>query len=64
MKKDISWDVDVFSWLTLGLCVLRATGVIRWNWLVVLAPLWVPLAVLILLMIVARVLGIDIDEKD
>ena len=64
MRKNFSWVGGVFRGATIGLCFLRATGVIRWNWLVVLAPLWVPLAALILLMIAARVLGIDIDEKD
>ena len=43
--KDVgSVGVGLFGMLGLVLVALRLSGVIDWPWLVVLAPIWVPVA--------------------
>lgn len=37
--------------ITLKLC-----GVISWSWLWVLAPLWIPLAIIVLIIVVAAII--------
>jgi hypothetical protein len=44
--------------------VLKLVGVISWNWVWVLAPFWVPIAVIIVLSIILFVLRVVSDEWD
>lgn len=45
--------------LFLVFLVLKLTGVIAWSWLWVLAPLWIPLALAVLVVVIGLiVLGI------
>lgn len=48
--------------LTIAFIVLKLTKVIDWSWLWVLAPAWIPLVVLLVLIAIMRVLTF-IDEK-
>lgn len=43
------------SLLTIVFIVLKLVGVINWSWIWVLAPTWVPLATVIMLIIGAKV---------
>jgi hypothetical protein len=50
------------------LAALKLLGVISWSWLWVLCPLWVPVALLVVIMLVALIyvlaLGIGKEEKE
>lgn len=41
--------------LTIAFVVLKLTGVIAWSWLWVLAPLWIPTALVVAFLLVALV---------
>lgn len=49
--------------LLVAFIVLKLTGVITWSWVWVLAPLWVPLAIGLLLLAVAAVLYAVDDRR-
>ncbi len=44
--------VSVPSLLTIVFVVLKLTGAISWSWLWVLAPTWIPLAIVVIVLIV------------
>ena len=39
------------SMLTVAFIVLKLTGVIKWSWLWVLSPIWIPTVIVILIII-------------
>lgn len=45
-KTTHSGGIGFFGLLTIVFIVLKLTGVITWSWVMVLSPLWIPLAVL------------------
>lgn len=44
-----SGGIGFFGLLTILFIALKLTGVIAWSWLWVLAPLWMPLAIVLVL---------------
>lgn len=40
------------EWLTLLFIGLKLTNVITWSWLMVLAPIWIPICIVLVLIIV------------
>lgn len=47
-----SGGIGFFGLLTVLFIALKLTGTIGWPWLWVLAPLWIPIALLVIVMIV------------
>ena len=47
--------------LTIVFIVLRLTNVIDWEWWWVLAPLWVPLAIVLLVVVIAAIYYLIVD---
>lgn len=47
--------------LTIVFIVLRLTNVIDWDWWWVLAPLWVPLAIVLLVVVIAAIYYLIVD---
>ncbi len=43
--------------LTIAFIVLKLCGVITWSWLLVLSPLWISLALIIVLVIIYLILS-------
>jgi len=43
------------SWLTLAFIVLKLTDYITWSWWWVLSPVWIPLLVVIVLIILIKI---------
>ena len=41
--------------LTIAFIVLKLVGVIKWSWLWVLSPIWIPLVIVIILLIVLKI---------
>ena len=57
--------IGFFGLLTIALIVLKLCKVIDWSWLWVLAPSWIPLAAVILIIaIIFIVAGIKSLKKD
>lgn len=42
--------MNFFSWLLLLFVGLKLTGYVTWSWLWVLSPLWIPLAVVFVIL--------------
>ena len=44
--------------LTIAFIVLKLCGVISWSWLWVLAPMWISIALVLLIVIIALIINI------
>ena len=62
MEKQIIYQgPGVLSILLVAFIVLKLCGVITWSWLWVLAPLWMPIAlILVILLIVGIIVGVNV----
>ena len=62
MEKQIIYQgPSVLSILLVAFIVLKLCGVITWSWLWVLSPLWIPIAlVLVILLIVGIMVYINV----
>lgn len=49
----VSGGLGLCSTLTVLFIVLKLVGVIEWSWLLVLAPFWIPMAILALALLLA-----------
>lgn len=56
-----SGGVGFCGTLTIVFIVLRLTNVIDWDWWWVLAPLWVPLAIVLLVVVIAAIYYLIVD---
>lgn len=59
MKQDAGKGLTFLETLTLIFITLRLCRVIDWSWWWVLSPLWMPLCVVILLVIIGIIIGGD-----
>ena len=55
---------DTLSRLLVAFIFLRVVGTIQWDWVWVLAPAWIPVAVVVLLIVAWKIAGIEIVEVD
>ena len=46
------------SLLLVAFIVLKLTGVIGWSWWWVLSPLWIPIALVVVVLIIAAIIGL------
>jgi hypothetical protein len=46
---------SILGLLTIAFVVLKLTGVIAWSWWWVLAPLWIPTAIVVVFLLIALV---------
>lgn len=56
-NKGASGGIGFCGLLAIVFIVLKLIGVIKWSWLWVLAPIWLPTAILILIVIILLILG-------
>jgi hypothetical protein len=54
MNDKSSGGVGFCGLLTIVFIVLKLTGVIGWSWVWVLSPTWIPLAIALIIVIVAK----------
>jgi hypothetical protein len=47
--------IPVLALVTIVLMVLKLTGVVSWSWWAVTAPIWVPLAIAIIVILVVLI---------
>ena len=57
-KNAAGGGIGVTGLLGILFITLKLCGVINWSWLWVLAPFWIPLALVIIIILVAVVIGI------
>ena len=55
MKK--AGGIGFCGLLTIAFIILKLCGVITWSWIWVLAPLWIPLAIALLVLIIACIVN-------
>ena len=48
--------------LTILLAILKTTGVINWSWLWVLCPIWIPLAICAVILLIAVIVAIFVKD--
>ena len=46
------------SLLLVAFIVLKLTGTIGWSWWWVLSPLWIPIALVVVVLIIAAIIGL------
>ena len=52
---EISINTGFFSLLGLLFIALKLVGVISWSWLWVLAPIWIPISIAIIIILAAMI---------
>ena len=62
-KKQTTGGVSIFGVLTIIFVVLKLTGLITWSWVWVLAPLWIPLALILVIAFIAAIV-IAVMQKE
>ena len=55
-NKSTSSGIGFSGLLTIVFIILKLTGYINWSWLWVLAPMWVPLALVMIILIILGVI--------
>ena len=65
MEKPVAsfGGITFLQLLTIVFVVLRLTKYIDWSWWWVLAPLWVPVALVIAVVFILGVIGVIIDKR-
>lgn len=57
MKKQIIYqNPGVLSILLVAFIVLKLCGVITWSWLWVLSPLWIPIALVLVILLIGGIM--------
>lgn len=51
-KSTQSGGIGFCGLLTIVFIVLKLCGVIKWSWLWVLAPIWIPLALVVVILLI------------
>lgn len=59
--KDTS--IGFFGLLALIFIVLKLCGVIYWSWWWVLAPLWIPVAIVVVIALVVGTVKVILEDK-
>lgn len=55
IKKDTSGGIDFCGLLTIVFITLKLLNVITWSWLWVLAPIWIPIAIVLIITIITGI---------
>ena len=63
-ERCIIMGPSFLSMLTIAFIILKLVGVIAWPWVWVIAPLWIPLAAITAIYIVALIIVLCITPRD
>lgn len=55
--------IGFFGLLTIVFIALKLAGVINWSWIWILAPLWVPTVIVILIVLICAFIAVYKDYK-
>lgn len=59
-EKNVSGGIGFEGLLTIVFIVLKLTKVISWSWWWVTAPLWIPVAIFVVIVIIVFLLNISV----
>lgn len=62
-KVYVSGGAGFTELLTVVFVVLKLCGVINWSWVWVLAPLWISVALVTLILIIFLIIAVILDRK-
>ena len=62
MNKERASGISISGLLGVAFIILKLCKVINWSWWWVLAPFWIPIVLVIVLVIIYAVLGGSFDE--
>jgi len=57
----VTEGMGLLGWLTIVFIVLKLLGHISWSWWWVLAPIWIPVAICVLILIVLGIITIIVE---
>jgi len=55
-KNNVKMGINLADLLLIAFIILKLCGVIQWSWLWVLAPLWIPLAIWLVVVVIILVI--------
>lgn len=55
-NKSSNGGIGFFGLLTIVFIVLKLVGLIKWSWIWVLAPMWIPIAIITFIVIIFSIL--------
>jgi len=55
-KSKVTVNFNLSGLLLIAFIILKLCGVIQWSWLWVLAPLWIPLAIWLVVVVIILVI--------
>jgi len=56
-KNNVKMGINLADLLLIAFIILKLCGVIQWSWLWVLAPLWIPLVIWLVVLIILFIKG-------
>lgn len=62
MNKERASGISIFGLLGVAFIILKLCKIISWSWWWVLAPFWIPIILVIVLVIIYALLGGSFDE--
>lgn len=63
MNESSSGGIGFTGLLAIVFIILKLTGVIAWSWVWVLAPLWLPIAIVVPLFIIAVLFAVITGQE-
>jgi Flp pilus assembly protein TadB len=63
MSESKTGGIGFFGLLTIVFITLKLTNYIDWSWWLVLAPLWIPLAIIFAILVIMLVMGARVRQR-
>ena len=64
VKVNNTGGIGFFGLLGIVFIVLKLTGYIDWSWLWVLAPLWIPIAIVLAILVIMLSFGARVTRRN
>ena len=63
MDNNIRTSIGFWDLLVVAFIVLKLCGVIKWSWIWVLAPFWIPILLIVIIIFVLCAINNKVKEK-
>lgn len=63
MDNNIRTSIGFWDLLVVAFIVLKLCGVIKWSWIWVLAPFWIPIILIVIIIFVLFAINNKVKEK-
>lgn len=63
MNNNIRTSIGFWDLLVVAFIVLKLCGVIKWSWIWVLAPFWIPIILIVIIISVLFAINNKVKEK-